>query len=185
MGCGASSNPAEDDTSAAKDDTSAAKPAESTSAAATTPPCSSSGQKKHVATVTSAWGVKLTPSQISALETKVGAYRQEFSVHHKVVHSLFSKFAAMKPESMSDEVANAAEWKVLEDAAANSQLKLNEKRDEMVAVLAPAEQVQVLQYISTKKKEEWDEVHHTSSHRQNRCKFCNTFQPKRKRNGMR
>ena len=48
----------------------------------------------------------------AGLESKVGAYRQEFAVHHKVVRSLFSKFAAMKPESMSDEVANAAEWKV-------------------------------------------------------------------------
>jgi len=155
MGCGASSNSPEDNTSAAK-------PNETTDAAATASP-GSSDCAKHVAQLSGTWGIKLTPEQLAGLEIKVKAYREEFAVHHKVVHGLFSKFAAMKSESMSDEATNAAEWKVLEDAAANSQSKLTEKRDEMVAVLTLEDQVQVLQYIGSKKKKEWEEVHHTSS----------------------
>ena len=132
MGCGASSPPTEDDTAAAKPAESTSAPAENTSA----PAESDDTSQKHVALVSGSWGIKLTPEQIAGephrhgppvsppciragfdelsagLESKVGAYRQEFAVHHKVVRSLFSKFAAMKPESMSDEVANAAEWKV-------------------------------------------------------------------------
>jgi hypothetical protein len=103
--------------------------------------------------------VELTTQQTADLTLTCKALRETFATHRKIVFDLFTKFAAMDSEAMTDEVANAAEWKVLEDAAAASEAAITSKRDEMVAVLLPAQQVQVVKVIYARGRQDCDAMH--------------------------